>query len=75
MSFHQYCVRNEEYHHGIQDLYPKGTYRSKFLPPKDVKLKKTSCKCYNVMCEFEERYTEIAKKYFDKRYEEENNYK
>lgn len=34
MSFRQYCVRNEEYHQGIQDLVPKGKYNKKLKIPK-----------------------------------------
>lgn len=75
MSFRQYCVRNEEYHQGIQNENPKGVYNTKLKFPKDfTPTKKTFCACYQTMLDFEEEFPEIAKKYFDLRWEEINPY-
>jgi radical SAM superfamily enzyme YgiQ (UPF0313 family) len=79
MSFRQFCVRNEEYHLGIQNEHDKGIYPTKL--PKDAKRilkaeeKKDFCSCYRTMLEFEERFPKIAKKYFDLRFEDINPYK
>ena len=75
MSFRQYCVRNEEYHQGIQDLTPKGKYNKKLKIPKGYPKKDKYCTCYQTMLDFEEEFPEIAKKYFDLRFEELNPYK
>lgn len=75
MSFRQYCVRNEEYHQGIQDLTPKGKYNKKLKIPKGYPMKENYCSCYQTMLDFEAEYPEIAKKYFDLRFEELNPYK
>lgn len=75
MSFRQYCVRNEEYHQGIQHETPKGVYNSKLKYPQGFKPKENYCLCYQSMIEFEAEFPEIAKKYFDIRYEEINPYK
>lgn len=75
MSFRQYCVRNEEYHQGIQHLTPKGKYNKKLKLPKRVKLKPNYCSCYQTMLNFEKEFPDIAKKYFDLRFEELNPYK
>lgn len=74
MSFRQYCVRNEEYHQGIQYDH-EGVYATKLKIPKGFKTKTNYCLCYQTMLDFEEEYPEIAKKYFDLRYEEINPYK
>lgn len=75
MSFRQYCVRNEEYHQGIQDLVPKGKYNTKLKIPKGYQRKETFCSCYQTMLDFETEFPDIAKKYFDLRFEELNPYK
>ena len=75
MSFRQYCVRNEEYHQGIQDLTPKGKYNKKLKIPKGYTRKEKYCSCYQTMLDFETEFPEIAKKYFDLRFEELNPYK
>lgn len=75
MSFRQYCVRNEEYHQGIQDLTRKGEYNTKLILPKRAKLKQNYCSCYQTMLNFEAEFPDIAKKYFDLRFEELNPYK
>ena len=75
MSFRQYCVRNEEYHQGIQHLTPKGWYNTKLKLPKRVKLKPNYCSCYQAMINFEAEFPDIAKKYFDLRFEDLNPYK
>ena len=74
MSFRQYCVRNEEYHQGIQFDTPKGVYNAKLKIPEGFTPKSTYCACYRAMLEFEEEFPEIAKKYFDLRWEEINPY-
>lgn len=75
MSFRQYCVRNEEYHQGIQDLTPKGKYNKKLKLPRGHRKKENFCSCYQAMIDFEAEFPEIAKKYFDLRFEELNHYK
>ncbi len=75
MSFRQYCVRNEEYHQGIQKLMPKGKYNKKLKIPKGYHKKDNYCSCYQAMLDFEAEFPSIAKKYFDLRYEELNPYK
>ena len=75
MSFRQYCVRNEEYHQGIQDLTPKGKYNKKLMIPKGYPKKVKFSSCYQTMLDFEAEFPEITKKYFDLRFEELNPYK
>ncbi len=75
MSFRQYCVRNEEYHQGIQNLTPKGKYNKKLKIHKGYPRKEYYCSCYQTMVDFEAEFPGIAKKYFDLRYEELNPYK
>ncbi len=75
MSFRQYCVRNEEYHQGIQNLTPQGKYNNKLKIPKGYPRKEKYCSCYQTMLDFETEFPEIAKKYFDLRFEELNPYK
>ena len=75
MSFRQYCVRNEEYHQGIQYDNEKGVYNSKLVFPEGFNPRPTFCSCYRTMLEFEAEFPEIAKKYFDLRFEELNPYK
>lgn len=72
MSFRQYCVRNEEYHQGFQDLTPKGEYNTRLLIPKGFKRKPSFCKCYQTMIDFENQFPSIAKRYFDLRFEDIN---
>ena len=74
MSFRQYCVRNEEYHQGIQDLTPKGNYNRVLKIPRGVLPKEKYCSCYQTMLDFEAEFPEIAKKYFDLRFEELNQF-
>lgn len=75
MSFRQYCIRNEEYHQGIQNMFPKGKYNKKLKIPKGYPQKEKYCSCYQTMLDFEAEFPEIAKKYFDLRFEELNPYK
>ena len=74
MSFRQYCVRNEEYHQGIQDLTPKGIYNKVLKIPLGIQPKEKYCSCYKTMLDFEAEFPEIAKKYFDLRFEELNQF-
>ena len=75
MSFRQYCVRNEEYHQGIQSLTPKGKYNKVLKMPKGYPKKEKYSSCYQTMLDFETEFPEIANKYFDLRFEELNPYK
>lgn len=75
MSFRQYCVRNEEYHQGIQYLTPKGIYNKVLKIPLGVQPKEKYCSCYQTMLDFEAEFPKIAKDYFDLRFEELNNVK
>lgn len=75
MSFRQYCVRNEEYHQGIQHLTPKGKYNKKLKIPRGMRLKDSYCSCYQTMLDFEAEFPEIAKNYFDLRFEDLNKLK
>lgn len=75
MSFRQYCVRNEEYHQGIQNMTPKGKYNRKLKIPKGYPKKEKYCSCYQAMLDFEAEFPNIAKKYFDLRFEKLNKYK
>ena len=75
MSFRQYCVRNEEYHQGIQGLTPKGKYNKVLKMPKGYPKKEKYSSCYQTMLDFETEFPEIANKYFDLRFEELNPYK
>lgn len=75
MSFRQYCVRNEEYHQGIQNMTPKGKYNRKLKIPKGYPKKEKYCSCYQAMLDFEAEFPDIAKKYFDLRFEKLNKYK
>ena len=70
MSFRQYCVRNEEYHQGIQNRNKKGVYNDKLKIPKKFKSKPNYCSCYRAMIEFETEFPEIATKYFNLRFED-----
>lgn len=74
MSFRQYCIRNEEYHQGIQNRTPKGVYSTKLVIPEDIKAKEKYCSCYQTMLDFEKEFPEIAKEYFDLRWEDLNEY-
>jgi hypothetical protein len=74
MSFRQFCVRNEEYHQSIQYDH-EGTYAIKLVFPDGFEPKKNFCSCYQAMLDFEAEFPDIAKKYFDLRYEEINPYK
>ena len=75
MCFRQYCVRNEEYHQGIQNMTPKGKYNRKLKIPKGYPKKEKYCSCYQAMLDFEAEFPDIAKKYFDLRFEKLNKYK
>lgn len=70
MSFRQYCVRNEEYHQGIQYDTKNGEYNNKLVFPDGFNPRPTYCSCYRAMIEFEEEFPEIACKYFDLRFED-----
>ena len=70
MSFRQYCVRNEEYHQGIQYDNAKGVYNNKLIFPEGFTPKPRYCSCYRAMIEFEKEFPEIAEKYFDLRFED-----
>jgi len=70
MSFRQYCVRNEEYHQGIQYDNEKGVYNNKLIYPEGFTPKSRYCSCYQAMLDFEEEFPEIARKYFDLRFED-----
>lgn len=74
MSFRQYCVRNEEYHQGIQKMTPKGIYNKVLKIPIGIQPKEKYCSCYQTMLDFEAEFPKIAKKYFDLRFEELNQY-
>ena len=69
MSFRLYCVRNEEYHQGIQYENAKGVYNAKLVFPEGFTPKPRYCSCYKAMIEFEKEFPEIAKKYYDLRFE------
>lgn len=70
MSFRQYCVRNEEYHQGIQYDIKDGQYNTKLVFPEGFNPKPKYCSCYRAMLEFEEEFPEIAREYFDLRFED-----
>lgn len=70
MSFRQYCVRNEEYHQGIQYDTKNGEYNNKLVFPDGFNPRPTYCSCYRAMIEFEEEFPEIASNYFDLRFED-----
>ena len=70
MSFRQFCIRNEEYHQGIQQPIKNGKFSSRLKFPKGFTPKPTFCACYRAMIEFEEEHPEIAKKYYDLRFED-----
>lgn len=70
MSFRQYCVRNEEYHQGIQNNHAKGVYHNKLVFPYGFKPRPRYCSCYRAMIEFEKEFPEIADRYFDLRFED-----
>jgi hypothetical protein len=74
MSFRQFCVRNEEFHQGLNTIYKDGIYRTKLEFPEGYKKKNSFCSCYRAMIQFEEEFPEIAKVYFDLRFEELNQY-
>lgn len=78
MSFRQFCVRNEEYHLGIQNEHPKGVYPSKLVLPAGMNKPEKYCACYQAMLDFENKNDvtrDIAKRYFDLRFEDINPYK
>ena len=70
MSFRQYCVRNEEYHQGIQYDTKNGEYNNKLVFPEGFNPRPNYCSCYRAMIEFEEEFPEIASKYYDLRFED-----
>ena len=53
-------------------MKPKGQYSTELILPKGFKPKKTYCKCYQTMLDFEKEFPQIAKMYFDLRYEDIN---
>ena len=59
-----------EYHQGIQQPVKNGKYPSRLKFPKGFTPKPKFCACYRAMIEFEEEYPEIAKKYYDLRFED-----
>lgn len=69
MSFRQFCIRNEEYHQGIQKKIKNGKYPTTLKFPKGFKPKEKYCACYQAMIDFEEEFPEIAAKYYDLRFE------
>jgi len=71
MSFRQFCVRNEEFHQGITNS--TGIYNTNI--DKSLCKKPTKCACYQAMLEFENKFPDIANKYFDLRWENVNPYK
>lgn len=73
-SFREFCVRNEEIHQGLNLIYDKRTYRRELFFPEGFKKKERGI-CYRTMKNFEERFPEIAKEYFDMRYEDIKQYK
>ncbi len=70
MSFRQYCVRNEEFHQGIQKKITDGNYSAKLEFGAEGLPKSTFCSSYRCMIDFEREFPEIAAKYFDLRYED-----
>lgn len=70
MSFRQYCVRNEEFHQGIQKKIVDGNFPAKIDVPLEKLPKKHYCSCYQSMLDFERQFPEIAASYFDMRYED-----
>ena len=70
MSFRQYCVRNEEFHQGLNKIYKDGIYRTTLEFPDGYKKKNKFCSCYRTMLQFEAEFPDIAKKYFDLRFED-----
>lgn len=70
MSFRQYCIRNEEYHQGIQRPIKDGKFSTKLTFPEGFVPKPKYCSCYRAMIEFEEEFPEIAKKYYDLKFED-----
>ena len=74
MSFRQYCIRNEEYHQGLNKVYNSLEYRNKLMFPRGFKRKDRYSSCYAAMINFEAEFPEIAKAYFDIRFEELNQY-
>lgn len=70
MSFRQYCVRNEEYHQGIQNDTKGSMYNNKLVFPDGFKPRPNFCSCYRALIDFEKEFPEIASKYFDLRFED-----
>ena len=75
MSFRQFCIRNEEYHQGIQKKVTNGKYPKKLEFPRGFKPKPKFCACYQSMIDFEKEFPKIAKKYYDLRFEDINPYR
>lgn len=74
MSFRQFCIRNEEYHQGLNEIYNDGVYRTTLEFPEGFAKKNKFCSCYRAMVQFEEEFPELAKEYFDLRFEDLNRY-
>ena len=70
MSFRQFCIRNEEYHQGLNEIYTDGVYRTSLEFPEGFAKKNKFCSCYRAMVQFEEEFPELAKEYFDLRFED-----
>ena len=75
MSFRQFCIRNEEYHQGTQKKVKGGKYPKVLKYPRGFTPKPKFCACYQAMLDFEAEFPEIAKKYYDLRFEDINPYK
>jgi hypothetical protein len=73
-SFREFCIRNEEIHQGLNLIYDRKTYRQELVFPEGFKRKEHGI-CYRTMKNFEERFPEVAKEYFDLRYEDVKRYK
>lgn len=74
MSFRQFCVRNEEFHQGLNTGETNGHYNSEVIFPLEFNRKAKYCSCYQTMLDFEKEYPKIAREYFDLRFEELNQY-
>lgn len=73
-SFREFCIRNEEIHQGLNLIYDRKSYRQELVFPEGFKRKEHGI-CYRTMKNFEERFPEVAKEYFDLRYEDVKRYK
>ena len=69
MSFRQFCIRNEEFHHGFQNE-TAGQNNTRLKTDVYGQRKDTYCACYQAMLDFEKEHPKIAAKYFDLRFED-----